>query len=157
MAKGTLSIRLASPKDASILEDFNCRLAFETEQKTLDRTALARGVGLALGDPSRLRYWVAERDGRVIGQLAVNLEWSDWRCGFVWWIQSVYVEADHRGSGVFRALYANVRDSARADPNAIGLRLYVERENKVAQDTYVALGMKDSQYRVFEELWISER
>lgn len=146
-------VRDARPDDAATIVDFNRRLAAETESKELDLAVLTAGVDRALREPERLRYWVAEIDGRVIGQAATSREWSDWRNGWIWWFQSVYVVADARRRGVFRALYGHVRASALAQPDVIGLRLYVEEENERAQRTYRSLGMQAGGYHVYEELW----
>jgi GNAT superfamily N-acetyltransferase len=150
-----LRIREARPADRPTLVDFNEWLARETEGKALDRSILGAGVDAALADPDRLRYWVAEPDpaGPVVGQAAITREWSDWRNGWLWWFQSVYVLPDYRGHGVFRALYRHIREMALASPDAIGLRLYVEEENHRAQATYRALGMQAGGYHVFEEIW----
>lgn len=147
--------RDARPDDLSVIVEFNARLASETEGKRLDPNILGRGVAIALAEPDRLRYWVAEAGGHVIGQTAVTREWSDWRCGWVWWLQSVYIAADWRGRGVFRQLYEHVRDSARSEPDVIGLRLYVEETNDRAQHTYRSLGMKPCGYHVYEDLWLA--
>ena len=147
------TIRAARPEDRDALIAFNAALAAETEGKHLDREILARGVAAALADPGRLRYWVAEggRDGQVIGQAAVTPEWSDWRAGWIWWLQSVYVHPDHRGAGVFRALLDAIRSEARARGDVVGLRLYVEAENARAQAAYRALGLHPGGYHVYEE------
>jgi GNAT superfamily N-acetyltransferase len=124
----------------------------------LDPAVLDRGVARALADPDRLRYWVAETRfsaaNRIVGQTAITREWSDWRDGWVWWLQSVYVDADFRGQGIFRALYQHIRDAAQAERDVIGIRLYVENGNHRAQKTYEALGMKLGGYSVLEELWL---
>src|SRR4051794_28462295 len=112
MGTTAVTVRDARPDDLGHIVAFNLRLARETESKTLDLAVLTRGVAMALADPDRLRYWMAERDGQVVGQTAVTREWSDWRAGWIWWLQSVYVVENARGQGVFRALYAHVRDSA---------------------------------------------
>jgi GNAT superfamily N-acetyltransferase len=150
-------IRPAVPADLVTIVEFNSLLASETESKTLDRTILEAGVASALADPDRLRYWVAELDGepQPVGQAAVTREWSDWRMGWIWWFQSVYVAAPFRGRGVFRALYQHVRDEARSLRDVIGLRLYVEDANEPAQRTYQSLGMKPGGYSVYQELWIN--
>jgi GNAT superfamily N-acetyltransferase len=156
----TLTIREARADDLPTIVDYNNRLAIETEGKTLDLAILTRGVAAALENPDRLRYWVAERSNEsigtaiVVGQAAVTREWSDWRNGFIWWFQSVYVHQDHRGAGTFRALHAAIRAAARQDPEVIGLRLYVEVHNDRAQRVYQSLGMKPGGYDVYEELWI---
>ena len=149
-------VRLATMDDLSVLVEYNRLLALETESKVLDRDVLKAGVSYALADPDRLRYWVAELDGRSrpVGQAAITREWSDWRRGWIWWFQSVYVAAPFRGCGVFRALYHHVRAEARSDPDVIGLRLYVEDANEPAHRAYQALGMKPGGYSVYEDLWI---
>ncbi len=150
-----LLIRDARREDLETIAEFNARLADETEGKTLDPEVLARGVARALADPDRLRYWVAEAASvQVVGQAAVTREWSDWRNGWLWWFQSVYVHPDYRGRGVFRALHRHVRNLALESGDVIGLRLYVEHENARAQRVYQALGMRPGGYHVLEELWV---
>ena len=149
-------IRPAAPTDLAVIVEFNRLLALETEAKVLDPSILESGVACALADPDRLRYWVAELDGesQPVGQAAVTREWSDWRQGWIWWFQSVYVAQGFRGRGVFRSLYHHIRNQARSHPDVIGLRLYVEDANHSAQRTYQALGMKPGGYSVYQELWI---
>lgn len=149
---GGLLIRPASAADAAAIVEFNCRLAAETEHKQLDRPTVVQGVAAALADPSRARYYVACRDGRPVGQLMHTWEWSDWRNGYFWWLQSVYVEPPERGRGVFRALFSHVRDLAASDPEVIGLRLYVEQENAAAQAVYARLGLGSTGYLVLEQM-----
>ena len=155
-----LVVRDAGADDRDAIVAFNARLADETEGKTLDRAVLSRGVAAALADPDRLRYWVAERDDdganpapRVVGQAAITREWSDWRAGWIWWFQSVYVAPEARGQGVFRALHGHIRTLARGASDVIGLRLYVEHENDRARRVYEALGLRPGGYHVFEEFW----
>ncbi len=145
-----LTIRPAVADDLDLLVYFNAAMALETEQLVLDRALLRRGVAALLGDPSKGHYRVAEREGEVVGALMLTREWSDWRCGDWWWIQSVYVRPEARRSGVFGALYASVERDAREDPGVCGLRLYVERDNVPAQNTYAAQGMHETHYRMFE-------
>ena len=147
------TVRDAHPLDRPAIVAFNRALAQETESKELDPIVLTLGVEQALDAPERLRYWVAELDGRIVGQAAVSREWSDWRCGWIWWFQSVYVAPDARGRGVFRALHDRIRREAMASVNVVGLRLYVEQDNHRAQATYRALGLSPGGYLVFEELW----
>ena len=125
-------------------------MALEAEHKRLDPATVARGVRAVLDDPAHGRYFVAERDSRPVGQLMITYEWSDWRNGNFWWIQSVYVDPPARRSGVFRALYAHVERLAKDDPAVCGIRLYVERENHRAQLTYRHCGMEDAGYVVME-------
>ena len=145
-----LSIRLATRADAPHLVDWNAAMAQETEGKALDRARLARGVEGVFDDPRRGFYLVAEREGTPVGGLLVTYEWSDWRSGDFWWIQSVYVVPAARRGGVFSALHAAVRERAR-QAGAVGLRLYVERENHRAQRTYDNLGMAPCAYLMYEE------
>src|SRR6516162_4957287 len=140
------SVRRAGPAEAAVIVEFNLRLAEETEGKSLDPAVLAAGVADGLADPHKALYFVAEEGGAVVGQLMLTREWSDWRNGWLWWIQSVYVRPEARRRGVFRALYLHVYEAARADPEVIGIRLYVERENHAAQQTYLRMGMEWANY-----------
>jgi ribosomal protein S18 acetylase RimI-like enzyme len=145
-----LSIRRAGSADAPLIVEFNCLLAEESEGKTLDLAVLGSGVAAGLADPRKGVYFLAEEDGAPMGQIMFTTEWSDWRNGWFWWIQSVYVRPEARRRGVFRALFDHVYQAAQADPDVIGLRLYVERENHAALETYRRLGMEASGYVVFE-------
>lgn len=147
-----ITIRDASPEDAGIIAGYNSDMAEETEGKVLDPGLIGPGVAAILADASRGRYWVAVVDGRVVGQLMVTYEWSDWRNGNIWWIQSVYVHPESRRHGIFRALYRHVEALASATPDVIGLRLYVETGNTRAQKTYEALGMVKPNYLVMEAM-----
>jgi GNAT superfamily N-acetyltransferase len=148
-------VRAARSCDAGLIVEFNRLLALETESKVLHLDTLRVGVAHALENPDLLRYWVAEQGepARAVGQAAITREWSDWRNGWVWWLQSVYVAAPSRGQGVFRALYRQIRREARGAPDVIGLRLYVVDTNQPAVQTYEAMGMKPGGYSVYEELW----
>lgn len=138
-------VRAATTADVPFLVDCNAAMAAETEHKALDRDVLARGTRAVFDDPRRGFYLIAERAGEAAGCLLVTHEWSDWRNGDWWWLQSVYVCQSHRRDGVFRALHAEVERRARS-AGAVGLRLYVERENARAQHTYAALGMHAEPY-----------
>jgi ribosomal protein S18 acetylase RimI-like enzyme len=143
-------IRPATAADVPVMVEYNRRLARETEQKELDPAVLTAGVCAALADPNKGPYFLAEIDGAVVGQLQITFEFSDWRNGWIWWIQGVYVRADARGRGVFRALYEHVVNQAQKDPQVIALRLYVERDNQAAQQTYLRLGLGWTSYLVME-------
>lgn len=145
-----IRVRPAYPRDLTVLVDFQRAMARETEEKDLDPQTLLGGVNGVLEDPTRGSYWVAERKGKIVGSLMITPEWSDWRNGVFWWIQSVYVLPEARAAGVFRALYDHVLDKARTTRGVCGVRLYVERENKRAQKVYDAVGMKESAYRMYE-------
>lgn len=147
-----VSVRAAEPEDAELIVRFNEALARETEGRELERAVLERGVERLLEEPRRGRYFLAERRGKVAAQLLITREWSDWRNGDIWWIQSVYVDPAHRGEGLYRTLHEHVRGRAE-ETGAVGLRLYVDRENEDARAVYERLGMERSRYVVFEEIW----
>ena len=147
-----ITVREASPEDAEIIAGYNIDMAAETEGKSLDPDLIVPGVAAILGDASRGRYWVATSNDRIVGQLMVTYEWSDWRNGNIWWIQSVFVHPEWRRHGVFRTLYRHVESLATATPGVIGLRLYVETANARAQQTYESLGMVKPNYLVMEAM-----
>ena len=137
-----------------MMAGFNLAMARETEARELDAAIVLAGVQNALENPERGFYLVAAAENEApIAALLVTFEWSDWRNGWIWWFQSVYVAADSRGLGIFRALHARIRVEAHAEPDVIGLRLYVEHDNEPAQRTYQALGMVPGGYLVYEEIW----
>ncbi len=145
-----MTVRMAVPADVGVITEFNQRMALESEGKTLDTAVLTAGVAAVLADRARGVYFLAEEAGQVVGQLMITTEWSDWRNGWMWWIQSVYVRQQARRRGVFRTLYHHVEQAARTAPDVIGLRLYVEHENVKAQETYRSLGMSQTGYLLFE-------
>jgi len=146
-----IAIRPARPEDAAVIAGFNRALAVETEDHDLDPAVIGPGVEEALRDPSKCRYFVAEVEGRVVGQTMVTFEWSDWRNGWLWWIQSVFVAPEARSRGVFKALHARVVEEARA-AGVVGIRLYVFEPNARAREVYRRLGMRDAGYRVLEQM-----
>lgn len=152
----TIEIRDARPADQALVVDFNSRLADETEGKTLDKALVEPGVAAILADARKGRYWIALVDGEPAGQIMVTYEWSDWRNGMLWWVQSVYIPAKFRRQGVFSALYAHVESLVRADPVACGIRLYVEKGNQRAQDTYRNLSFTEPGYLVMETMLPNE-
>jgi len=146
-----MNIRLAKSRDADRLIEFNMRMAKETEGKQLNYKKLASGVRAILADSKHGFYLVAEVAGEVVGSLMVTTEWSDWRNGTFWWIQSVYVAPEFRRRGVFRALYEDARGRAKNEVRVCGCRLYVERDNASAQIAYTRLGLKETKYKMFED------
>jgi ribosomal protein S18 acetylase RimI-like enzyme len=146
----TFSVREATAGDLETLVAFNAAMARETEHRDLDLEVLRAGVRNLLVDPSRGVYLVLEEAGRVLAALMLTREWSDWRNGEFWWIQSVYVRPEARRRGCYRRLYEVVRARAADAPGVCGLRLYVERDNAVAQRTYAALGMSETAYLLYE-------
>ena len=147
-----LHIRPASINDLDFLIAGNLALALESEALSLDTASLAQGIRALLEKRAPGQYWVAEHDGRAVGQTLITFEWSDWRNRMIWWIQSVYVVPEARHHGVFRALYAHLRQEAQA-AGSCGIRLYVDAHNTRAQQVYAALGMNGDHYRVFEDMF----
>lgn len=143
-------IRAARATDAPVIARFNREMALETEQRKLNAPRVLRGVKALLADPAKGTYYVAESDGEVIGQLLITYEWSDWRNGNFWWIQSVFVAPEHRGHGVFKALHAHIERLARQRKNVCGVRLYVDAHNTKAKEVYARLGLKATHYELWE-------
>jgi ribosomal protein S18 acetylase RimI-like enzyme len=147
-----LKIRRAGLRDAPSLVAFNSAMALETEGKVLLPRVIGAGVRGLLRRPDSGFYLVAELDGEVIAALMVTREWSDWRNGDFWWIQSVYVRPAFRRRGVYRKLYRHLQAQAAKKRAVCGFRLYVERDNRRAQATYRANGMGRTHYLVYEQL-----
>jgi GNAT superfamily N-acetyltransferase len=145
-----VEIRKAGPADASVVTGFNAQLALETEGRLLDPGLLDAGVAAVLADSTRGIYWLAEVNRQVVGQLLITTEWSDWRNGWLWWIQSVFVKPEWRGRGVFQALYHFIEEQAAARPDTCGLRLYVDEENSRAKTAYEHLRHEETHYELFE-------
>jgi ribosomal protein S18 acetylase RimI-like enzyme len=150
MSEQRPTVRRATPADTQDLCAFNAAMARETEGRELDPARLRRGIEHALADPGRGTYWVCCVADRVLGALLVTLEWSDWRDGWFWWIQSVYVRPEARGRGIYRALWEHVLAAARAQGDVCGVRLYVDQENRNAQAVYEHLGMERARYALYE-------
>ena len=145
-----MNIRKALNKDIDVIARYNYNLAYETENKILDMNILTKGVEAIIKDENKGIYHVCEINGEVVGQIMYTFEWSDWRNGTFLWIQSVYVNKEFRGMGVFKALYKFIRDIADNDNNICGIRLYVEKENTIAKKTYKNIGMKECNYYIYE-------
>ena len=146
--------RSAHPDDAVTIIQFQLAMARETEELVLDGETLGRGVEAVFADPSLGRYFVAEIDRRVVASLMITYEWSDWRNGMVWWIQSVYVAPEARRQRIYAGLYEHVKRIVESDASIRGIRLYVDRRNVPAQEVYNRLGMNGEHYQVFE--WMKE-
>jgi ribosomal protein S18 acetylase RimI-like enzyme len=148
-----IKIRDAVREDMPRLVEFNLSIALDTEGKHLDEQVLTCGMSALFDEPHRGFYMVAEVADKVVGSLMVTTEWSDWRDGDFWWLQSVYVDPEFRRNGVFRALYTEAKQRAKNTSRVCGCRLYVERDNAAAQATYARLGFAETNYKVFEELF----
>lgn len=125
-------------------------MALETESRRLNPQRVLKGVTALLSDPAKGTYYVAEAGGKIIGQLLITYEWSDWRNGTFWWIQSVFVTPQHRGCGVFKALHAHIEQLARRHQDVCGVRLYVDAHNTKAKEVYARLGLKATHYELWE-------
>lgn len=145
-----VAVRNAQAGDLEFIIDCNARLAQETEDRRLDPHILRAGVKRLLDADAEGRYFIAELEGQRAGQMMLTHEWSDWRNGYFWWIQSVYVVASARRHGVFASLFHHVEQLARATEDVCGLRLYVDRDNHAAQETYQRLGLARTAYEVME-------
>lgn len=148
-----ISIRIGQRKDADALAQGNIAMAWETEHKRLDPATVAKGVRTVLTDPRHGFYVIATKDGQIAGSLMVTFEWSDWRSGRIWWIQSVYVQPPFRRGGVFKKLYQFVETQAAQRPDVCGIRLYVEQSNRLAKHAYADAGMQETTYRIYEKMF----
>lgn len=147
-------VREATVADISWLIDFQLKMALETENIQLEISTLTQGVNRLFKDPTKGKYYVAEEGKEIIGCLMTTYEWSDWRCGTVLWIQSVYVSENSRGKKVYSSMYRHIHALVIDDPDLKGIRLYVDKSNASAKDVYNKLGMNGEHYGVFE--WMKE-
>lgn len=146
-----IEIRTATAADVPVIADFNRRMALETENRPLDYDRVTRGVSALLAAPAKGIYYLAFVGNEIAGQLLITFEWSDWRNGNFWWIQSVYVKPELRGRGIFKALHAHVLELAQSRPGEVcGLRLYMDHDNFAARAVYQRLGLNPTRYQVFE-------
>lgn len=141
---------MGEPKDIATLAENNISMAMETENKILDKNTISKGVSSIINDRTKGIYWVMEIGGNLVGQLMITYEWSDWRNGTMWWIQSVYVPKMYRRQGIYSSLYENLVNLANSDPDCCGIRLYVEKNNTRAAETYSKLGMVNAGYEIME-------
>ena len=142
---------MGEDKDCETIARFNISMAWETEKKKLELPVVTKGVQTLLENPRHGFYVVAELNSEIVGSLMVTYEWSDWRCSEFWWIQSVYVKPQFRKQGIFRSLYEFLKDKAAKEHDICGFRLYAEKSNNTAHNTYVSVGMKEAPYKFYEE------
>ena len=152
-----MNIRKAVRTDITTIAQFNAAMALETEHLTLDSSRLLLGVEGLFDNPNNGFYLVAEYNGAIVGQLMITYEWSDWRNGLFWWIQSVYVHPEYRAQKIYRALYEHTVTLAKEQKNVCGLRLYVEKENERAHHVYEKLGMSLTNYDMYEVDFVLHR
>ncbi len=153
----TLEIRLGRSGDEATVAEFNRALGVESERLELDVERLRQGAAAVLADPAKGFYLIAESGGEIVGQLLITYEWSDWRNGVFWWVQSVYVRPEVRGRGIYRRLYEEVLRRSREQGDVCGVRLYVERDNERAKKAYTRMGMAATAYEMWEEDFVLKR
>lgn len=151
MSNNIYEITVGTTNDINAIAAFQVAMAMESEGTTLDLERVTRGVTMAMADEAKGKYIVARIDGKAVGSLMLTREWSDWNCQWYWWIQSVYVEPQHRKKGVYKAMYSKVKEMAQAE-NVSQVRLYVDKTNTSAQQAYQRLGMDETHYLMYEEV-----
>ena len=151
MSNNRYEITVGTNNDINAIAAFQVAMAMESEGTTLDLERVTRGVTMAMADEAKGKYIVARIDGKAVGSLMLTREWSDWNCQWYWWIQSVYVEPQHRKKGVYKAMYSKVKEMAQAE-NVSQVRLYVDKTNTSAQQAYQRLGMNETHYLMYEEV-----
>jgi len=147
----TIAVRPARRDDIEAIARFNVAMARETESRQLSLQRVRAGVKKLFDRPEHGFYVVAELRNEVAASLMITYEWSDWRCGVFWWIQSVYVRPEFRKRGVFSAMYEFLKTAASRQRDVCGFRLYVEKNNAIAASTYEKLGLAEVSYRFYEE------
>jgi len=153
MIHDKLHIRFATEEDANAIVEFNRGLALETENVELDLETVSVGVHRLLQNPEYGFYLVAEYKNLVVASLMITYEWSDWRNGLFWWVQSLYVVPEYRRQGVFKKLFASVNEKARQTGDIVGIRLYVEKENHIARQAYTKMSMSELNYQMYEQVF----
>ena len=151
MSNNRYEITVGTNNDINAIAAFQVAMAMESEGTTLDLERVTRGVTMAMADEAKGKYIVARIDRKAVGSLMLTREWSDWNCQWYWWIQSVYVEPQHRKKGVYKAMYSKVKQMAQAE-NVSQVRLYVDKTNTSAQQAYQRLGMDETHYLIYEEV-----
>lgn len=144
-------IRRATTDETDIIAEFNQEMAMETENKILPTQIISKGVKNLFARPQSGFYLVCEFQKKIIGSCMITFEWSDWRNGYFWWIQSLYIKPDFRRKGIFRRMYFFIKKQARQAKDVCGIRLYVDKNNTIAKRTYCNLGMSETDYRLYEE------
>lgn len=143
-------ITKSSKEHIETIADFQVKMALETESIHLDKATVLKGVAAVFNDNSLGQYFIAKDDNKVIASLMITYEWSDWRNTKVWWIQSVFVLPEYRRKGVFSQFYQHIKELVKEDGSVGGLRLYVDKTNISAQNTYIKVGMNGEHYQLFE-------
>ena len=148
-----ITVRDAIKSDINSIVEFQINMAEETENLILHEDVITPGVNAVFEDHNKGRYFVAEFENDIAGSLLITYEWSDWRNGFVLWIQSVYVKHEYRSKGIFKAMYRHIQSIVDANPDLYkGIRLYVDKSNVSAQKVYDAVGMSGEHYELYEAM-----
>jgi GNAT superfamily N-acetyltransferase len=147
-----MKIKQANIEDIDSIIRFQQAMAHETEGIELNGEILQKGVEAVLKDQHKGIYYVAEIGGQVVASLLTTYEWSDWRNGTVLWIQSVYVLPEYRRRGVYRSMYAHIKNLVTNSEELKGIRLYADKNNHPAHRTYENMGMNQDHYITFEWL-----
>ena len=147
-----IKIRDASILESEIIINFQTNMALETENLKLEKSSVRKGINAVFKDSSKGKYYVAEENDRIVGSLLTTFEWSDWKNGIILWIQSVYIIPEYRRKGIFKKMYSYLKKMVEESNGLIGLRLYVNKTNIIAQKTYEKIGMDSEHYKLYE--WI---
>jgi len=147
-----IKVRAASIFESEIIINFQIKMALETENLKLEKSSVRKGINAVFKDLSKGKYYVAEENCRIVGSLLTTYEWSDWKNGMILWIQSVYIIPEYRRKGIFKKMYIYLKKMVEESDELIGLKLYVNKTNIVAQKTYEKIGMDGEHYKLFE--WI---
>ncbi|MCC6927792.1 MAG: GNAT family N-acetyltransferase [Gemmatimonadaceae bacterium] len=141
-------VRRAVADDVETIVAFTADEARESEGIAPDRSTIARGVAAAFAEPARALYWVAESlDGAVVAHSSIVTEWSDFHGADYWWVQSLYIEPAHRGTGLVGLLLDTLADAARA-AGTRDLRLYAHEGNARALQAYARNGFLRAPYAI---------
>lgn len=138
-------VRDATTSDIDTIVAFTVREALEAEGLDTNDAAVRRGVAGAFGEQPVSKYWVAEDGDEVVGSISVVTEWSNFRGGNYWWIQSLFIVPAHRGTGLVQVLIDHVAGIAQA-AGALDLRLYARTSNERATHAYVRCGFETAPY-----------
>lgn len=145
-----IHIRSAVVNDAAQIAQWQVAMALETEAMELKPDVVLAGVKHVFAQKNIGEYLIGEVDSKPVACTLLLNEWSDWRCGNVLWIHSLYVEPKFRRCGLFTALYDHIKGNVERNDALRGIRLYVDRSNQNAIATYTSLGMDGAHYQLFE-------
>jgi len=139
-------------EDIPVLVGFQQKLAMESEGIMLEKSIVKEGITAVINDNHKGKYYKIQSGNTVIGCMMNTLEWSDWRNGYFIYIQSLYILPEYRRQGAFQAMFDFLKLKFQESGFYVGIRLYVDKSNKIAREVYKRLGMDESHYRFFE--WV---